>query len=396
MIFQRLGPYHVARLSATADVCEVVAIEIAAETKEYAWARVESANVCERVTLFPEGDGRVMTAKEMPQRMRFALSNCHPEAVAIPGWSTNGAFAALDWCAATGTPAILMSESTAIDEPRRSWREGIKRRVVGLYAGALVGGQPQIDYLVELGMPRARISTGYDAVDNGYFARGAKEVRSKKEEVRKRFELPENYFLASARFIEKKNLGGLIRAYADYVRRCECEKVENWDLVLLGDGPLRDSLNSQLSALNLHANVHLPGFKQYDELPVYYGLASGFVHGSTTEQWGLVVNEAMASGLPVLVSNRCGCAIDLVQEGRNGFTFDPSDIEQLAQLMLKLSAFQPFKLSAFGDASRQIISGFDVAAFGRGLLQAVEVALQRCVVRPGLLDRSLLQLLLRR
>ena len=140
--------------------------------------------------------------------------------------------------------------------------------------------------------------------------------------------------------------------------------------------------------------MHLPGFKQYDELPVYYGLASAFVHASTTEQWGLVVNEAMASGLPVLVSNRCGCATDLVQEGRNGFTFDPSNVEQLAQLMLKISAFQPFKLSEFGDASRQIISGFDVAAFGRGLLQAAEVALQRRVVRFGLLDRSLLRLLL--
>ncbi len=184
VIFHRLGPYHVARLSATADVCKVVAIEIAAETKDYAWARVESANVCERVTLFPEGDARVMTAKEMQQRMHSALSNYHPEVVCVPGWSNNGAFAALGWCAATGTPAILMSESTAIDEPRRSWREGIKRRVVALYASALVGGQPQIDYLAELGMPRERIFTGYDAVDNGYFARGAKEVRSKKEEVR--------------------------------------------------------------------------------------------------------------------------------------------------------------------------------------------------------------------
>ena len=160
--------------------------------------------------------------------------------------------------------------------------------------------------------------------------------------------------------------------------------------------PLRHGPVHSISDLALADHVLLPGFKQYNELPAYYGLASAFVHASTTEQWGLVVNEAMASGLPVLVSDRCGCATDLVQEGRNGFTFDPGNVEQLAQFMFEISAFQPLKLSAFGDISRQIISGFDVAAFGRGLLQAVEVALQRPVARPGLLDRSLLQLLLLR
>ena len=108
-----------------------------------------------------------------------------------------------------------------------------------------------------------------------------------------------------------------------------------WSLVLLGDGPLKSDLCRLISDLRLDACVHLPGFKQYHELPVYYGLASAFVHASTTEQWGLVVNEAMASGLPVLVSNRCGCAQDLVKEGVNGFTFDPCNVEQLAQLMLK-------------------------------------------------------------
>ena len=102
-------------------------------------------------------------------------------------------------------------------------------------------------------------------------------------------------------------------------------------------------------------------------MPAYYGLASAFVHASTTEQWGLVVNEAMASGLPVLVSNRCGCAPDLVQEGVNGFTFDPYNVEQLAQLMLKISAFQTFSLSTFGAASRRIIADWGPERFASGL-----------------------------
>src|SRR5205823_7578307 len=109
-----------------------------------------------------------------------------------------------------------------------------------------------------------------------------------------------------------------------------------WDVVLLGDGPLREALNSQLSTLNLHPHVQLPGFKQYNELPVYYALAKAFVHASTTEQWGLVVNEAIASGLPVIVSERCGCAPELVRD--NGFTFDPTDEHVLASQLLNMAS----------------------------------------------------------
>ena len=102
---------------------------------------------------------------------------------------------------------------------------------------------------------------------------------------------------------------------------------------------------------DLAGDVILAGFKQYDELPAYYGLASAFVHASTTEQWGLVVNEAMASGLPVLVSDRCGCAPDLVEDGVNGFTFDPYDVEALAGLMQRVAAMTDERRQAMG-ASR--------------------------------------------
>src|SRR5207247_9937771 len=93
---------------------------------------------------------------------------------------------------------------------------------------------------------------------------------------------------------------------------------------------------SQLSTLNLNEHVHLPGFKPYDELPAYYALANAFVHASTTEQWGLVVNEAIASGLPVIVSNRCGCAPELVNG--NGFNFDATNENELTARLLEMAS----------------------------------------------------------
>ena len=75
---------------------------------------------------------------------------------------------------------VVMSESSRQDEPRTWWKEAIKRRIVGLYSAALVGGQRHVEYLVELGMPRERVFTGYDVVDNDYFRQKAEEVRSQR------------------------------------------------------------------------------------------------------------------------------------------------------------------------------------------------------------------------
>ena len=139
--------------------------------------------------------------------------------------------------------------------------------------------------------------------------------------------------------------------------------------------------------------VHLPGFQQYKILPVFYGLAEVFVHASKTEQWGLVVNEAMASGLPVIVSNRCGCVSDLVREGYNGFVFDPYDAEQLARLMLRVSEMEAEERRRMGDASRQNHCRLGTERFARGLREAIACAMSAAPVRGSLLDRLLLRLL---
>jgi 1,2-diacylglycerol 3-alpha-glucosyltransferase len=395
VIFHRFGPYHCARLEAAALQCEVTGIEVAAETQDYAWSSVKGAEGYSRVTLFPGGVARRMSAKEVSERVEDALQSCSPDAVAIPGWSDKGALAALRWCTETGTPPILMSESTALDEPRVGWREWIKGRIVRLCSTALVGGQRHIDYLVELGVPRDQIFTGYDVVDNEHFRQKATEIRNQRSNVRKKYGLPENYFLASARFIEKKNLPTLIRSYARYRQlagntdnRRQTTDNRPWDLVLLGDGPLHETLNSQLSALSLQHSVLLPGFKQYEELPVYYGLANTFVHASTTEQWGLVVNEAIASGLPVIVSDRCGCVPELVQD--NGFTFDPMNQHELASRLFEMASLSDDERERLGDASRRIATNLGPNRFGEGLKRAATMAIDLPRRKFRAFDRAIL------
>jgi glycosyltransferase involved in cell wall biosynthesis len=287
----------------------------------------------------------------------------------------------------------MMADSTAADAVRRRHREAIKRLVVRLFNAALVAGAPQSDYVRSLGLAGDRVFCGYDTVDNGHFAHGAQRVRADAPLWRERLGLPKRFFLAASRFVAKKNLPRLLDAYAAYRQRAGPDA---WHLVLLGDGELRPAIERRSARPDLAGRIMLAGFRQYDELPAYYGLASAFVHASTTEQWGLVVNEAMAAGLPVLVSERCGCAADLVHSGINGFTFDPCDSQALGALMHRVAALTEERRAAMARSGQRIIAAWGPERFADGLIQAAETALRAPPPAPSWFDQALLWAVARR
>jgi 1,2-diacylglycerol 3-alpha-glucosyltransferase len=397
VVFHHIGPYHQARLNAAADRLSVTGIEWSAKGYD-SWGALATPARYRKVSLFPEATEHHPLKTELRRAFCSALEQMNPDVVTVNGWNNFGSLIAANCCMRRRIPMVVMSESSRQDEPRTWWKEAIKRRIIGVYSAALVGGQRHVEYLIELGMPRERIVTGYDVVDNDYFRQKAEEVRSQRSEVRQKYALPENYFLASARFVEKKNLPKLIQAYAEYRRGSsafakatadkEITAKVPWDLVVLGDGPLREILDTQLSTLNLNEHVYLPGFKPYDELPVYYALANAFVHASTTEQWGLVVNEAIASGLPVIVSERCGCVPELVQG--NGFTFDPTNEHELTARLLEMASLSDEERKHLGDNSYRIAANFAPERFGEGLERAASVAMGVPQKRFGVMDRALL------
>lgn len=381
VIFARFGPYHLARLEGAGGVLarkgiETVGVEIAGTDDTYKWERVSGVNHFRRVTLF---DSQIY-GKIPRRRVRSAVSEVldaeAPDVVALPGWFYEEALAGLNWCKRNGKFAILMSESSYHDVRRWWWREWWKSRILRQFDAALVGGTTQKSYVIKLGFPCQRIYLGYDVVDNDYFRTSVERAQRREDEVRHTLKLPKRFFLASSRFVKKKNLPNLIQAYAGYhkwvhKKRSENEEISNghikpWDLVLCGDGPMRKELEHLVCQLKIKDHVHLPGFIQYPQLPAFYGLATVFIHASTSEQWGLVVNEAMASGLPVLVSKTCGCAPDLVNNGLNGFTFDPENCDEMVDLMYKM-AHGGVDLQAMGRQSAAMISKWSPERFGEAL-----------------------------
>ncbi|MDB4793681.1 glycosyltransferase [Methylacidiphilales bacterium] len=406
LCFVNYGPYHRARLEACkAHGLSIDGLQLAPLQSEYQWQPDDSENI---LSVF-SGRLESIGPRQWPAHVFSILDRLNPDLCFVAGYGHPGMRAILSWCEKRKRPAVMMSDSRFEDEPRRPWKEWLKTLIVKQCSAGLVAGTPHVAYLKSLGMPEARIFKGYDVVDNDYFTQAASKVKTQREPLGTKYGLDSNYFLISARFVEKKNLLRLLEAYVKYrtlslkpdgeqsvTRRPETSLCPlPWRLVLLGDGPLKPDLLRLISELQLESFVTLPGFIQYDELPVYYGLARAFIFTSTTDQWGLVVNEAMASGLPVLVSKGGGCATDLVHEGKNGFTFDPYNVDELAQLMLKISATD-FPLSEFGLASQRIIAEWGLKRFAQGLQAAAEVAFQVGPSRTPWFHRLLLNMVLHR
>lgn len=376
ILFDNFGPYHLARLTAAQNLghklgIEVMGMEIVGRSSDYAWATCHEEKTKNIKTLFHKAHNSHPNPSSPRKFFKVwqALRQLEPDALAIPGYQGIVPLAALLWGRAGQKILVMMSESSRHDKNRNHFLEWCKGQLVRRFDAALVGGKRQKEYAALLGIPPNRIFLGYDVVDNDYFTRGAEEARQRENHYREVLGLPSRYFLTVSRFIPKKNLSGLIRAYG-YYRRLTGEQA--WDLVLCGSGPLEQDLKNQARDI---PGIHFPGFTQIDKLPFYYGLASTFILSSANfEQWGLVVNEAMASSLPVLVSQICGCAADLVEDGVNGFTFDPCDREGLSRLMAKMTLGE-VNLQVMGEASRKIIAAWTPQTFAENLIQAVKSSL---------------------
>ena len=373
VLFDTIGPYHDARLKAAAHRLDIVPLEARAKSRIYAWDDLPSA-ASARIAL-ADADAPVSWRRALDGLERH-IAPLRPEAIAVPGWSSMAALASIAWAARAGLPVIAMSDSNEHDFARSAPKEFIKRRIVRAFAAGLTGSAAQKAYLSSLGLDPAAIFLGYDVVDNDHFATVGRRAKANPSAEPLRFGLvPGRFFLTVARMVEKKNLSRLVAAHAAYARAAAPDDV--WPLVILGDGPERSALVRQCTELGTDQLVHMPGFRQYDAIPEWYGLAGASVLPSAREQWGLVVNEAMACGLPVLVSKQCGCASSLVHEGRNGWTFDASDTMEIRDALTRLATLPPAHLEALGRQSGKIIAEFGVERFGDGLANAVAHARSR-------------------
>lgn len=374
VLFSNYGPYHLANAEAFAEVEDIDAhfIELASEDQLRPWRTNRDALGFSVTTLVNTPLERTPLTK-LVRELYGVLNALRPQALVISGYGRPSMLAAARWAQMHGSASIMMSDTTDVDRRRVWWKEWIKHLLISRYYDAgFVGGTASRRYLCELGMPQDHIWERQLVVDNAYFAETSKGVLEKADELRKSSGLPERYFLYVGRFAPQKNLVRLLQAY----RRYKDSDPDGWKLVLVGDGPQREELLEVAHDLEL-TDVIWPGFKQINELPLYYALASGFIIPSVSEPWGLVVNEAMACGLSVLASSRCGCVPDVLEEHTNGYTFGPFSVEEISASMSKLAQLKESERFAMGEASRNIVSGYTPEARAESLADCIRQTVGR-------------------
>ncbi len=371
LLWRSLGPYHIARARAFAQFLKskrfnLIVIELCGEEDTRDWETIHHDITFKIETLAP-GIQLQANTPSMAGVLHRKLQEIMPCAIAVAGYDRPEMRKAMKWCKKNRAASILMSESKWDDRPRPWWKRMILKYCARLADTALVSGAAAGEYMVVLGMPRELIFRHYGAVDNDYFIKETTKLKEKKGDNAN--DLPAKYFLVCCRLIDsRKNILRLLSAYQVY--RSQANGIK-WQLVICGDGQDRGMLERFNNEQKIKG-VIFAGFQQQENLVKYYAHAGCFIHPAINEAWGLVVNEAMAAGLPVLVSNRCGCAYDLVNDGENGFSFDPYNINELAEQMLKISLISKEKRKEMGQASQRQIQKWGTDRFAQGLWQAIQ------------------------
>jgi len=373
--------YHVARFRALAEHRSmrgrVVGLELVGRSGVHQGLvfRSDSRGNLPIETLLPESSWSEAKQVRIAKLLWRRLDELEPEVVLVPGYYTAPALAAAIWAKRRKRKAILMTETTRDDHERFWSKEAAKGRLIRtLFDAAIAGGRRHAEYLQQLQFPASRMGRFYDVVDNDFYRGGV--ARSRRERTRAEFRLPERYFLYVGRLAAEKNLESLIGGFAEARRRGL-----DHSLVMVGDGPLRGRLEDQARKAGLGNCILFAGLKTALEILPYYAFFLAFGLPSRREPWGLVVNEAMAAGLPVIVSNRCGCAADLVEHGVNGFLFEPDRNEELADLLWRAGRWSAEERERMGRVSAELISHYSLQHWAEEVLRLVRTA--SCASRPA-------------
>jgi len=290
------------------------------------------------------------------------------DAVIVNGWVVKTCLQALVACRLSGTPCIVRGETNGL-RPRARWKRWLHARLLSQYSACLGIGQNNRRYLLEAGVPERRLFSTPYCIDNQQFSDDAQAARreSGRDALRRRFGLDANRttLLFSGKFVDKKRPGDIIEA----VRRIPAGEQARLQVLMVGEGPL----GAELRELAAGLPVRFSGFLNQSEIPAAYVAADVLVLPSDSgETWGLVVNEAMACGLPAFVSSQVGCAADLVLPGVTGEVFPCGDIDALSEL-LRRYADQPGRLEEMGElARRRVFDGYNFDKVVEGVIASIE------------------------
>jgi len=312
------------------------------------------------------------------------LKRERPDAVLVNGWVVKSCLQTLWACRRLGIPCMVRGEANLL-RPRAWWKHALHRMLLSQYSAYLAIGKANCDFYRSHHCLEDRIYPAPYCVDNDWFAAEAAKRSGRRPELRVRFGIPKDavVFLFCGKLEQKKHPLDILHALREVVLRPSCfvnkasqeprtknQEHSNAFLLVVGDGPLRGECEAFATAHDLP--VRFAGFLNQSRLPDAYAAADVLVLASDAgETWGLVVNEAMASGRPAIVSRAAGSCEDLIIEGVTGFAFDVGDSEALS-LVTQRYVENPKLTVEQGDKAVKHIEKFSMQVAAEGIVNAVQ------------------------
>lgn len=283
------------------------------------------------------------------------------------GWGTISSLLAIAACRMSGTPILMFGDSSfppTETSLARRLRAGFIRTIVRLTDVFLTSGHFNAEYYRHYGADPRRFFRVPWAIDNERFANASRFAPGEREALRARYGIADDRMLAvfSAKLIPRKDPLTLVRAVERMRHR------ERAAILFLGHGELREEVERY--ARERGVSVHFAGFVNQAELPKHYAMGEVFVLPSLDDPRATVVNEAMACGLPVIITDRCGPSGDIAAHGDNAFVFAPGDVAALSAHLDAL-AESPELRARMARRSREIIAGWSYERGVEGVMEAL-------------------------
>lgn len=300
------------------------------------------------------------------------------DACLITGWYLKSYLQALVACRRLGLPALSRGDSQLATRQGSLWNRAKYlpyRALLAQFSAHLYVGQANRAYLRHFGVPDSRLFFTPHFVDNDFFRSRAMRAREDgtRERLRREAEAAADdcVCLFVGKFIDKKRPLDFVRAVVAAARRNS--RIRG---MMVGSGPLSDAVVDAVHATQ--APITCVGFRNQTELPACFAAADALVLASDAgETWGLVVNEAMACGLPAIVSDACGSAPDLIDEGRTGYTYRLGDIDGLADALARMAHRLSSHRAEVFDAVGARVADYSSERAVRGTIEAIEAVRRR-------------------
>jgi glycosyltransferase involved in cell wall biosynthesis len=294
------------------------------------------------------------------------------DAVAVNGWHFKSAWRVLVACWRHGVPVLVRSDSHLRGPVtlRKLAKGPFFRGFIPHIDGCLAAGSWSYDYFEKYGASSNHIFKIPHCVDNRRFEQDMVRLGPERQQLRRQWGIPEDatVFLFAGKFIDVKRPADFVGA----VGSCAAKRPSVVGL-MAGDGPLR--AQSEEQARRSGAPVRFAGFLNQSRISEAYAVADALVLPSQTETWGLVVNEAMASGLPCIVSDQVGCGPDVIERGITGDVHVMGDVEDLAEVLMEYAGSG--RLASMSAAARRKMEAYSVPAAAGALASAVETVRRR-------------------